>query len=218
MGLERRVKNLLRGQKRKPLMKARLPTRITPELCRMIGMLHGDGNMSGRRVLMTDTNRQYHKTIHRIFRAVFGVKLNIFHDVNRNSYYSYTKSVLVYRFLTEIMELPVGPVRQNLKVPGYMKKLGIKFQAEYIGGLFDAEGCVKKRQAELNVVSTSEDVFNFVGNFLGKIGVTYSRCIRRRHLNPEYEIYIYGKDDLEKFSKYVSFKHPLKRKELERFL
>jgi len=218
MRLERRVRDLVSKQKRKPLMKVKLPVETSPELCRVLGILHGDGNMSGRRVLLTDENRVFHRTIHKLFKTVFGIRMNLFHDIRRNSYYSYTKSVLVYRFLNEIMEMPCGPVRQNLKIPSYMEKLGLKHQAEYVGGLFDAEGCVKTRQAELNLSSTSKNIFKFIGGFLKKIGVTYSTYERRRHKNPEYEIYVYGKDDLKKFSRYVSFLHPLKMKRMAKFL
>ncbi len=218
MRLERRVRNLMKKGRKKPFLKVRLPTSITPDLCRLIGLLHGDGNMSGGRVLFTDQNKEFHKSIRGIFKSVFGVNLNTFHDVNRNSYYSHTKSVLAYRFLTEVMEVPKGAVRQNLYVPAYMKKLSRSLQAEYVGGLFDAEGCVKKRQAELNISTTSKSIFEFLEGFLSGIDVKYSTYIRTRHRNPEYEIYIYGKDDLHKFARYVSFKHRSKRRRLARFL
>lgn len=218
MRLERRVRNLMKKGRKKPLLKVRLPTKITPDLCRLLGLLHGDGNMSGGRVLLTDQNREFHKTIGGIFKSVFGLSPNIFHDINRNTHYSHTKSVLVYRFLNEVMEVPKGAVRQNLRVPAYMEKLGRHLQAEYVGGLFDAEGCVKRRQAELNISTTSKSVFEFLGEFLGGIGVDYSKYIRKRHINPEYELYIYGKDDLHKFARYVSFRHPSKKKRMANFL
>jgi len=218
MRLERRVRNLMKKGRKKPLLKVRLPTRINPELCRLLGLLHGDGNMSGGRVLLTDQNRAFHSTIRGIFKSVFGLTPNTFHDVNRNTYYTHTKSVLVYRFLTDVMEMPKGAVRQNLRVPAYMKNLGKGLQAEYVGGLFDAEGCVKKRQAELNISTTSKSVFEYLGEFLNGIKVTYSTYVRTRHKNPEYEIYIYGKDDLQKFARYVSFRHPSKKRRMANFL
>ena len=218
MRLERRVRNLMKKGRKKPLLKVRLPTRITPDLCRLLGLLHGDGNMSGGRVLLTDQNKKFHVTVRGIFRSVFGLAPNTFHDVKRNSYYTHTKSVLVYRFLTDVMEMPKGAVRQSLRVPAYMKKLGRRLQAEYVGGLFDAEGCVKKRQAELNISTTSKSVFGFLGGFLDGIGVTYSTYVRTRHRNPEYEIYIYGKDDLQKFARHVSFRHPSKKIRMANFL
>jgi intein-encoded DNA endonuclease-like protein len=116
------------------------------------------------------------------------------------------------------MEIPKGAVRQNLHVPAYMKKLSRHLQSEYVGGLFDAEGCVKKRQAELNISTTSKNVFGYLGEFLSRIGVTYSTYIRTRHKNPEYEIYIYGKDDLHKFARHVCFMHPSKKKRMANFL
>ena len=209
MGLVPRVKKK---------QKARLPTRITPELCRLLGLLHGDGNMSYGRVLFTDRERQHHKVIHKLFRKVFGIRLNLFHDKRRNSYYSHTKNKAVYDYLVDELRMPRGAVRSQLSIPSFLPRLEMSLQAEYVGGLLDAEGCVKSRQAEINFSTTSKGVYIFFKKFLARAKIEYSTYERARYKNPEYEIYIYGKERLRSFSELVRFNHPLKRKRLAKFL
>ena len=99
-------------------MPSKIPTTITKKLCRIIGIIHGDGNMSLSRIHITDKCLEYHKKIlHPLFKDVFGIKLNLFHDRNRNSYYSHIKDKKVYKYLTENLEIPKGSVRKNLFIP-----------------------------------------------------------------------------------------------------
>jgi intein-encoded DNA endonuclease-like protein len=203
-------------KKSKTLVK--LPVDFTPDLCRIIGIIHGDGNMSGKRIHITDQNLEYHEYLKELFRKTFGITLNIFHDKNRNSFYSYSKNSIVYKYLTEVLEIPNGPIRQNLKVPKFLKKLPLKLQSEYVAGLFDSESHIRKRQAEIDFSTTSKDVWSFIKDYLKKIGIKFSCRIRKRRKNPEFEIFIYGKNNLKIFNQFLNLKHPEKRKRLQLFL
>jgi intein/homing endonuclease len=208
--------NLFTMKKSKTLVN--LPSEFTPDLCRIIGIIHGDGNMSGKRIHITDQNLEYHKFLQHLFKRTFGITLNIFHDKNRNSFYSYSKNSIVYKYLTEVLEIPTGPVRQNLRVPKFLRKLPLELQSEYVAGLFDSESHIRKRQAEIDFSTTSKDIWNFIRNYLKKIGVKFSWRIRKRRKNPEFEIFIYGKNNLKIFTQFVNLKHPEKRKRLQPFL
>ncbi len=195
-----------------------LPNHFTKDLCRIIGIIHGDGNMSGRRVHITDQNSKYHTYLRRLFRKNFGIKLNIFNDKNRNTFYSHSKNSILYKYLTEVLEIPHGSVRQNLKIPCFLNELPIKLQSEYIGGIFDSESHISKRQAEIDFVTTSFEIWKFIKNFLRNIDVKFSWRIRKRRINPEFEIMIYGKNNLKIFNKFVKLNHEDKAKRIELFL
>ncbi len=178
---------------------------------RLLGIVHGDGNMSYNRLLISDQCRKYHTTVLRpMFWKAFKVRPNIFHDRNRNSYYTHTKKVRVYGFFAENLQVPRGAIREKLFVPLFLKRGSRALQREYVGGLFDAEGSVKSRQAEINFSTTCKEIFDFVGVVLDRAKIDYSRYIRHRHVKPEYEIYIYGIDDLETFHRKIGFTHPEK--------
>ena len=219
-GLECRVKEFLEKHKdikkidnnftvKRSIYKVNLPNEITEDLFRFIGILHGDGNMSFKRIHISDKSENYHEFVIRpLFQRIFGIKLNIFNDKNRNTYYSYIKNTVIYRFLTEVLEVPNGAVRANLFVPIFIKETTTKLKAAHVAGLFDSEGHISKRQAEINFSTTSEELFNFVKDFLDKINVKFSIYLRDRRKNREYELYIYGKNNIRTFTDSVKINHP----------
>jgi intein/homing endonuclease len=229
MGLENRLSEFLH---RHPEIKAhngkftvkkseaiiKLPSKLNPELCRIVGIIHGDGNMSGRRLLITDQNREYHDFLHKLFARSFCLKLNLFHDNARNTFYSHSKNTIVYKFLTEVLEIPVGPVRPNLRIPQFIRKSSLRLQSEYIAGIFDSESHIRRRQAEIDFSTTSEELWEFVKCFLLKIGIKFSARIRKRRKNAEFEIFIYGKSNMIIFNKYAKLMHPIKKERIEFFL
>ena len=161
---------------------------------------------------------QFHEeVVQPTFRELFTVRTNIYHDEGRNSYYSHLKNSVLYDFFTEVLEIPRGSVRERLQVPGYIKNLNLPLLSAYVGGLYDAEGHVKKRQAEIDFSTTSQDVWEVVDTTLTRQNIGHS-LNRRQRSSLENEIYIYGKDDIAKFDDCVKFTHPVKMQSLSRFL
>ena len=228
MVLECHVKNFLRKHpdiiksekgytcKRSPY-EVKIPKKESKELFRILGILHGDGNMSGKRILITERDGSFCDIVKSLFEKIFTIVPNIFYDKNRNSHYCHLKNSIIYRYLIEILEMPSKSVRENLKLPSFMKKIPLKFKIEYIGGLFDAEGWLTKRQAHIGFSITNEQIRNFVSEILFKLGINHSTTFRNRRKNKEFEIHIYGKQNLKKFQKIIGFKHPAKAKLISTF-
>lgn len=229
MGLESRFATFLRNHEeiqklgdefktKRSQNSVKLPKSITLDICRIMGIIHGDGNMSGKRFHITDKNSEYHEFLKELFQRTFGINLNLFHDKNRNSFYSYSKNSVVYKYLTEVLGLPEGSVRQNLDIPKFLEEAPAKLQAEYVAGIFDSESHIRKRQAEIEFSTTSKNVWEFSKKFLKKTGVGFSERIRKRRKNPEFEIFIYGKKNLEIFNRFVKLKNPEKVARMKLFL
>ncbi len=195
-----------------------LPTSFTKDLCRIIGIIHGDGNMSGKRFLVTDKNFRYHLYLRKLFKKTFGITLNLFEDRKRGTYYSHSKNYIVYKYMTEVLELPSGSVRKSLAVPEFLNGLPWTLQGEYVAGLFDSESHIRKRQAEIEFSTTTEEIWTFIKSFLSKRKIKFSARIRKRRKNPEFEIFIYGRENLRLFDDCVKLKHPEKVKRLIAFL
>jgi len=182
---------------------------------RLLGIIHGDGNTSRGRLNITDMSEEYHKNVLApMFLKAFNVKMNVFHEIQRNSYSSHTKRRNVYNFFTDTLQVPKGAVRNQLFVPAFVKSASIYLQREYVGGLYDAEGSVRRRQAEIYFSITNKEIYEFVKTVLKSAQIGFSIYERHRNIKPEYEIYIYGKDDLMRFNKLIKFEHPDKIKEL----
>ena len=197
----------------------RIPKNLSAELCRFLGVMHGDGNMSSSRILITDECLRYHKSVlHPMFEELFGVKLNLYHDKNRNSYYSHVKSKKIYEFLVCTLKINRGAVRENLVLPSFIYKVPNKLKSEYIAGLYDSESYVSKRQAEIEFSITSEEIYKFILDFLSKNTIKHSKRIRNRRKKKDYTIHIYGKENISNFLNIVEIKHPEKVARINKFL
>lgn len=228
MVLELRVKNFLKNQpdilrkhgrytcKRSPYY-TNLPSRESETLLRILGIIHGDGNMSGNRILISENDINFANKISALFNKIFGIQLNIFHDKKRNSYYCHVKNSVIYRYLTNVLEVPNGAVRPALKLPSYLKKLEFKFQKEYVGGLYDAEGWLTTRQAHIGFSMINKGIRDFISSILKKCEIKHSISSRHRRENVEYELHIYGKSNLKKFQEQISFRHPEKIAKIFKF-
>jgi hypothetical protein len=201
--------------------RVRLPTKLNNDLCRFIGIMHGDGNLSYKRILITDKKKKYHEEVVKpLVEILFNLPLNLFHDENRSSYYSHIKSSVLYRYLIEVLEFQPGSVRCSLtKLPSYLYQLKLENQAYYIAGLYDSEGSIKKRQIEIDFAITTKPIWHFIQTFLRRNGIKFSTRVRtRKKWLPNYEIYIYGREEVTKFTQTVPLLHPAKLKRLERSL
>ncbi len=181
------------------------------KLARLLGIVHGDGNASYERILITDKSKDFHEVLRRLFIDIFQITPNLYNDKKRNTYYTHTKNKAVYWILTEKLAVNKGSIRKRIIIPGFIQKNNIIIQREYVGGLFDAEASVKKRQAEIAFSTTSENLFEFIKEILTRSGIKFSTNVRHRRKNPEYEIYIYGKTNLSIFQEKIGFTHPKKK-------
>jgi len=202
--------------------RVKLPREFTENLCRFIGVMQGDGNLSSNRILITDKNLEYHKTILKLlFKDLFNLEFNIFYDRNRSSYYSHIKSSIVFRYLNQMLEFKPGAVRNSIfnEIPTYLSNLSPELKAHYIAGLYDAEGHVKKRQIEIDFSISSYPIWNFIQDYLSENKIKYTPLTRiREKRQSTYEIYIYGRDQVTKFCKLIPMKHPEKLNRIKRWL
>ena len=197
---------------------AYIPTELTCDLARFIGILHGDGNTSYNRILVSDECKAYHlNMVIPLFQRIFGLEMNLFHDKNRNSYYSHKKNKQVYHFVTGSLEIPRGSVREGLFIPNYLKTAPKEVQAAYIGGIFDSEGYVSHRQAQVSFFSTNLELMEFIQKFLEQQKLKFSFVARNRSKKTEYEIHLYGRENIRLFLEHVPVYHPEKVKRLQDF-
>src|SRR3989338_1743501 len=106
MVLECRVRNFLKnnpdifliGKKytcKKSPYKVKIPKKESKEIMRFLGVLHGDGNISGKRILITEKDGSFCEIIKSLFEKIFTIVPNIFYDKNRNSNYCHIKNSVI---------------------------------------------------------------------------------------------------------------------------
>ncbi|MFX1376465.1 MAG: LAGLIDADG family homing endonuclease [Promethearchaeota archaeon] len=199
-----------------------LPNQFSNNLCRFIGIMHGDGNLSYRRIHITDEDPKYHrKILQPLVKNLFNLDLNLYFDENRGSYYSHVKSSVIYRYLLECLGFSPGSVRDSVlkKIPSYLYDFDSCQKSHYIAGLYDAEGHIKLRQIEVDFSITSYPIREYIVDFFDNHGLN-STPYRRERIGRSsiYEIYIYGKHDVEMFNNLIPILHPAKVERLNRLL
>ncbi len=196
-----------------------LPDRFTNNLCRFIGIMHGDGNLSSNRIHITDEDPDYHlDVLHPLVKKLFNLELNLYYDKPRGSYYSHVKSSVVYRYLLQCLGFSAGSVRDSIldEIPYYLYHLDLSQRAHYIAGLFDAEGHIKFRQIEIDFSITSFPIRDYIIDFLDYYGIYYTPDERLRNgRSMIYEIYIYGREDVSMFWDLIPIQHPAKIERLK---
>ena len=187
-----------------------LPRRLSRNLCWLIGVLQGDGNINKTRVLVTEQTKSFHVEFERVFEGLFGITLHMYRDTTRNSYYSHVKSKVISTFLRDVFGLPEGK-KTHLGVPRLVEKSDADLKAAYVGGLFDAESFVSKRQAAIEFSISSRAIVEFIHRTLRELGVRNTmRAKARSNRKPEYLIEIYGRESLRIFCERIGFRHPTK--------
>ena len=197
--------------------RVKLPTNLNRELCWLVGLIQGDGNISKTRILVSDSTEEFHRTISKCFQKQFGVNLNLFHDKNRNTFYSHTKSAVIAYFLAEVFDMTIGK-KENVLVPKLIASASLANRTAYLKGLFDAEGSVSQRQAAMYISTTSNEIAEFSFQTLAEIGVKSSvRSRQRPGRRPEYDVEVYGLNDVMKFLHNVGSDHITKANKLLAF-
>lgn len=198
-----------------------LPNRFTYDLCRFVGVMHGDGNLSSNRIHITDEDPKYHiRILHPLVRNLFNLELNLYPDNLRGSYYSHVKSSVIYRYLLQCLGFSRGSVRDSIleNIPSYLYHFDLHQKSHYIAGLYDAEGHVKLRQIEIDFSITSRPVREYISEFINDIAIDYTPNERERPgRSTTYEIYIYGRDDVSMFIDLIPMQHPAKVKRIRKF-
>ncbi len=199
-----------------------LRDKLSIDLCRFIGIMQGDGNLSSNRIHITDEDPEYHtKVLYPLVKKLFNLELNLYYDNPRGSYYSHIKSSVIYRYIIQCLGFSAGSVRDSIlnKIPSYLYQLDLCQKSYYIAGLYDAEGHVKLRQAEIDFSITSIPVGEYISEFFDYNAIDYTPIIRKREgRSLIYEIYIYGRDDVSLFSDLIPILHPAKVNRIRKLL
>jgi len=161
----------------------KLPEEMTPKLAYICGILAGDGSIYKREIKHDyiikcvgnpkDEKELYFEVIEPIFRELFGLQLKIkYHDSNTTFGFAiYSKTL--FRYLTEIIELPSGKKYDSLKIPPKFDDEN-KLLINFIRGVFDTDGCIsfkrrKKDKPYYPVISLSSKSKRFTTELASKL-------------------------------------------------
>lgn len=149
-------------------LEANIPNEISHDLLYIIGVIIGDGSLPKNTtkkvypVYICGTNEEYIKgSIKPLMKGLFDLDSKVKgrkRDGKSVLFEWYRCSKSLYRFLSNVFEIPIGKKSHIVKVPEIIKKLDLKKQLSFLSGLIDTDwgyeyytfgsGCVSKQLLE----------------------------------------------------------------------
>jgi len=190
----------------------RVPDSVTEKFGRFLGLLIGDGHVpsNSRHVGFTTGERAHAEEFAGLLSELFGVDAIVEQQGSRLRVYAYSKHLR--DLLTEELALPSGKAADMKAVPEHILRSPKSVVAEFLRGLFDADGYAGKQGVILS--SKSEDLSKTVQLLLTNFGIL-SR--RREQTDGCYHVHLTGKS-AERFSEIIGFGYDEKVTELDTYL
>ncbi len=216
--------------------KIQLPTRPNEELMRIIGMIAGDGSIcggtsyGGRTIRFSSSNNHLRKQYKELLE-----NLNINYYESQGSEKRPPEIRFGSKIFADILHkfgIPNSPKSSKLTLSKKLLNLKDNLIAAYLKGLFDTDGCVKKRDSgsdTIELYTTSKKLAERVQHSLLRFGViskvrTRERNNRTTKIQGKREITtdknmhivtIRGSRNIKNFKEEIGISHPEKRKKLQ---
>lgn len=143
--------------------KAKLPKKATPEFAYLLGFTMGDGclvdiNKTLKRrgaiypvKLASDTRKFAEEILNPLFKKIFDIDGHIYNiKGNKCKEFSFSSKV-VYVFLHNICEMPLGEKKGKLRVPKIIKNSSDEVKMNFIAGFLDSDGYVYVKRKDVAV-------------------------------------------------------------------
>ncbi|MFH1663255.1 MAG: hypothetical protein ABH986_00295 [archaeon] len=143
----------------------KLPKILNPELAYFIGYFIGDGGLKDIKKTYAKTKTFEHKIIvgdefllqaeriQKLFFGLFGAEFPIRDERIRKReklYYLNPTNKVIYRFLTQVFDIPSGKKHVLLKIPKLILAAPLEIKKWFARGVFDADGETRAVEKGLN--------------------------------------------------------------------
>jgi intein/homing endonuclease len=211
-----------------------LPSILNEDLSYLVGYTTGDGGKSGRpgqnfpdRISWNDCNKGMINTIKNLSEDLFKVNCNIYENIRESSnvtYYAYIDSNILGEWFSKHFSDSIRARGPNRQVPLEIQKSNNSIVANYLSGIFDAEGWVQGEDNKFQIgwVTTSYILVQQISMLFRRFGIypTLSSGFSKSSFtkNMIYRLHISSYEQQKLFYKYINFRHPDKKEKLENFL
>jgi len=189
-----------------------VPGSVSETFGRFLGLLVGDGHVSSaaKQVGLTNGTREHAEEFAGLADELFGVDPSVEQAGERWRAYIYSANLV--EFLAEEMGLPDGKAASVKSVPDAVLRSPRSVVAEFLRGLFDADGYAGDQGIILS--TKSEELSKTVQLLLSNFGIL-SR--RREQTDGCYHVHLSGRS-ANVFHEEIGFGFPEKSEALDRYL
>jgi len=190
----------------------RVPTTVDESFGRFLGLLVGDGHVpaNSRHVGFTSGKQAYAEEFAGLVSELFGVEPTVEQQDSRWRVYAYSEHLK--ELLTDGFGLPSGSAAAEKTVPEQVLQSPKSVVAEFVRGLFDADGYAGDQGAILS--TTSEELSKTVQLLLTNFGIL-SR--RRKQSDGCYHVHLTGAS-ADRFAEEIGFGYTRKADALAAYL
>ncbi|MBY8995985.1 MAG: hypothetical protein KGD59_15655 [Candidatus Heimdallarchaeota archaeon] len=144
-----------------------IPTKITPALAYLCGIVNGDGHLHTHWLRVVDETKEHIELISKLFVKLFNDSGEIFKTRNAwNVELRSSSAVRLFNFLTD--QTIKGAKYDSLREPLLFKQLGEPYRSLYWRGAMDADGSFKRR---ISFASASKTYVLDFKQYLSSIGI-----------------------------------------------
>ena len=144
-----------------------IPTKISPALAYLCGVINGDGHLHTHWLRVVDETKEHIELISKLFGKLFNDSGEIFKTGNAwNVELRSSSAVRLFNFLTD--HTIQGAKYESLREPLLFQQLGEPFRSLYWRGAIDADGSFKHH---ISFGSASESYIKDFNTYLHSIGI-----------------------------------------------
>jgi spore cortex formation protein SpoVR/YcgB (stage V sporulation)/intein/homing endonuclease len=189
-----------------------VPTEVREQLARFLGLLVGDGHVPSNscHVGFTSGRREHAEEVAGLIDELFHVDATVSEQGSRWRVHAYSENLR--EFLIDEVGLPDGESAADKTVPRSIRRSPKSVVAEFIRGLFDADGYAGEQGAILS--TKSEDLGRTVQMLLTNFGILSRR--RSQH-DGCYHLHLTG-ESASTFADEIGFGYPTKAAALAEYL
>ncbi|MBU2637730.1 MAG: DNA topoisomerase VI subunit B [Nanoarchaeota archaeon] len=197
-----------------------IPVKLCPKLFRFAGLIAGDGNIQkkrkdrrGQNISFWNKEEALIQDFKNITDELFGINARIIRDKReKGSCVQFSSAVAAN--LLEKLGLPAGRKCESFTIPPLLLQASNMHIAEYIRGLFDAEGSVSGKRGDISFMITNEKVIRHISLLLLRFGIhsTINKAGKHKRL------IISGRSNVKAFNEKIGFISPKQANRLKNAL
>jgi intein/homing endonuclease len=205
--------------------KVKFPRQVTKELAYIVGVILGDGSLSGKnsnergnwKIAVCFDNEKHCKIYRRYMKRVFGINPK-YYWTKKGYFECSIASKALHWFFQQFFEIKNGVKHDSIIVPSVVKAQSAGIVSWFIQGLFDTDGTIVPSRKTITFASTSEKIVQQLELLLKEFGITsYSnKWIKKGGFKALYSVRLHSRKSVLAFAENIGFQHPEKRKRLKK--
>lgn len=202
------------------LKKVNIPTKMTPQLAKILGYYLGDGSYEIDRLTFFEQRKDVADYYKRLIEDVFELKVTYSFRISKN----YHQLRVYSRIITQLFKEIFNERKKTLfgKVPSIILKSSDEVLSSFIGGFFDAEGYASKNRGIALGINNSLIVKQLQFSLL-RLGIISSISEYDNKRNPysnkiRYTLAIDDLESLKKFYNLIKFSSNEKQEKLRKII